>query len=120
MSLRKTFNKATLEYIFLIAFALNMFSNIISATQWAYSADDSMTPLLWILKAIRYLSYLLFLCKIIMDNYCIKKKSLLCIIGVFFIVLMSTIKSSDRMIFFFSIILLAAKDVSAKRLINVF
>lgn len=115
---RKFSGKITAESVFFIAFVLYMFSNVFSATQWTYSADDSITTLLWILKAIRYFAYLLFLCKIIIDSFHIKRKNLLCMIEIFLLVFISAIRSSEGEVIFFLLICLAARNIPAKRLVQ--
>lgn len=118
MKLKRLYGKMTAESIFYIALTIYIFSNVFAATGWAYSADDTMTILLWMLKAIRYVSYLLFLCKIIIDSDRIKRTFLLVIISVSIIIFISVIQSSERAILFFWLVFLAAKDVSDERLVQ--
>ncbi len=118
MKFKKFSGVITIESIFYIAFGLYIFSSVFQLTAWAYSADDSMTMLLWILKAMRYFSYLLFLYKIILHSAHIKKGFLFIICGILLIVLISMAKSSEKEVFLNLLVFWAAKDVSAKRLVR--
>lgn len=103
------------EFLFYVAWMLFILTTILELTMWSQGIFGE--TLLKMTKLIRYGSYVICVCSILMK--CFHKNRLLGIVAIFAVLLLSFLGSGNKTMFLYVFLIVAAYGLNGKRVIGV-